>query len=75
MHKYCYDRLCNIEKMKYFYIQDIVVCDFYALYIVCFKMPQERLFCVFGYNYRMSDKVTRIGKYGFTRVYYCDKMV
>ena len=24
------------------------------------------LFWVFGYNYRMNDKVARIGKYGFT---------
>ena len=25
------------------------------------------LFCVFGYNYHVIDKVARIGKYGFTR--------
>ena len=31
------------------------------------KCPIIVLFCVFGYNYRMNDKVARIGKYGFTR--------
>ena len=30
-----------MEKMEYFYIQYIVVYKFYALYIVCFKMPQK----------------------------------
>ena len=38
------------------------------------KCPIIGLFCVFGYNYRMNDKVARIGKYGFTRVCYCDRM-
>ena len=32
------------------------------------------LFCVFGYNYRMNDKVARIGKYGFTRAFHCGKV-
>ena len=31
------------------------------------------LFWFFGYNYRMNDKVARIGKYGFTRAFYCGK--
>ena len=48
-------------------------CTTYDVYIVQnnqrVKCPEIRLFCVFGYNYRVIDKVPRIGKYGFTRVY------
>ena len=47
-------------------------CTTYDVYIVQdyqrVKCQIIGLFCVFGYNYRMIDKVPRIGKYGFTRV-------
>ena len=50
-----------MEKIEYFYTQYIVVCDFHTLDIVRFKMPQDRLFLIFGISYRLLCLVARIG--------------
>ena len=66
--------------MNEIFLLDIYNRSTYFVVIYCadnqrLKWLKIGLFWVFGYNYRMNDKVARIGKYSFTRAYIGDIMV